>query len=80
MALFEDKVQLDAVAVVNASGTLDADGLTNKEIADLIANQEKSHFFSNYCFSCRSESTAPHDIELAGQRQGLQATEWRLRR
>ena len=57
MALFEDKVQLDAVAVVNASGTLDADGLTNKEIADLIANPEKSHFFSNDCFSCRSEST-----------------------
>ena len=57
LALFDDKVERDAVAVANTSGVPDADGLTNKEIADLIANPEKSHFFSNDCFSCHSETT-----------------------
>ncbi len=58
-ALFDPAVKLNGTARVNSSGAevLDADGLTNGEIPDLIANPEKTHFFSNDCFSCHSEST-----------------------
>lgn len=57
LPLFDKAIDLSATARVNPSGALDADGLTNREIADLIANPEKSHFFTNDCFSCHSEST-----------------------
>jgi len=59
LALFAGNFQPDAPATVSVSGPPipDPDGLTNKDIADLIANPEKSHFFSNDCFSCHSEST-----------------------
>ncbi len=57
--LFDTGVKLNETARVNSSGApvLDADGLTNADIPDLIANPEKTHFFSNDCFSCHSEST-----------------------
>ncbi len=59
LALFEKQLNLHSSARVNGSGPpiLDADGLANQEIADLIANPEKAHFFSTDCFSCHSEST-----------------------
>jgi hypothetical protein len=65
-ALFDPNVKLNSTAQVNASGDpiLDSDGLTNSEIADLIANPEKSHFFSNDCFSCHSESTRRAILKL----------------
>ena len=65
-ALFDDKVKLDAIAIVNVTGDaiVDPEGLKNKDIADLIANPEKSHFFSNDCFSCHSESTRRSILKL----------------
>ncbi len=59
LALFDKQLNLNSSARVNVSGPpiLDADGLANHEIADLIANPEKAHFFSSDCFSCHSEST-----------------------
>ena len=64
--LFDPNVKLNSTAQMNVSGNpiLDSDGLTNSEIADLIANPEKTHFFSNDCFSCHSESTRRAILKL----------------
>ena len=65
-ALFDPNVKLNSTAQVNVTGDaiLDSDGLTNSEIADLIANPERTHFFSNDCFSCHSESTRRSILKL----------------
>ena len=66
LTLFDEKVNLSSSAQVNSAGSaiLDPDGLTNADIADLIANPEKSHFFSNDCFSCHSETTRRAILKL----------------
>ena len=82
-ALFGDNVDINAIARINSSGTasLDPNGLKNKDIPDLIANPEMTHFFSNDCFSCHSESTRrsilnlPHSPAVAYvRRDGVSAS------
>ncbi|MGJ8653811.1 MAG: hypothetical protein ACSHX8_11095 [Opitutaceae bacterium] len=65
--LFNPAFQTEAPAIIgsNPDGTpIEDSELKNRDIADWIANPEKSHFFNTDCASCHTETTRREILDL----------------